>query len=329
MTCRHTGSLTWTTSLFLLLVAIARALLRAAQVGILGKVGFLISPKSVLEPVRTLEFNGKQLAPAAMAVENKLGVIGGIAALWLLGIAQNRLSGRMAAGLLGKLEWAVRTNAGMALFVAGGHCWKLNDCCYFRTGIRRARMTAIAFALTPQSFAFWPWLPQLPSAECFFFSDAAERSVKGRYRIGVVRGGRRWRSRKAPKWVTTLQQADLYAAVFALRLGCYMRLPYVVAATDSDVCRAQILGLRGGIFLRGQQRLLRRLLWLRSWNDRPLRGFRVGTELNPADPPGRLGSFRTQSDVTDNVKRRQVAWKGESNRFVCLEFLPRFAWRLR
>ena len=42
-----------------------------------------------------------------------------------------------------------------------------------------------------------------------------------------------------------------------------------------------------------------------------------------------LGSFRTHSDVTDSVKRRQAAWKGERNRFVCLEFLLRFAWRLR
>ena len=57
--------------------------------------------------------------------------------------------------------------------------------------------------------------------------------------------------------------------------------------------------------------------------------FRVSTGLNPADPPSRLGSFRTHSDVTDSVKRRQAAWRGEPNRFTCLEFLPRFAWRLR
>ena len=57
--------------------------------------------------------------------------------------------------------------------------------------------------------------------------------------------------------------------------------------------------------------------------------FRVSTGLNPADSPSRLGSFRTHSDVTDSVKRRQAAWKGEPNRFTCLEGLPRFAWRLR
>ena len=224
---------------------------------VLGRAGFLISPKSVIEPVRTLDFIGQQFSAATMTVENKPGVIGGVVALWLLGIVQNRLSARLAARLLGKLEWAVRPNAGLAPFVAGGHCWKLNDFCDFRKGVRRALMTAVAFALTPQCFAPWPWLPQLPTAECVFFTDAAERSTKGRYRIGIVREGRRWLSRKAPKWITTLQQAELYAAVYALRLGCYMRLPYVVVATDSDVGRAQILGMRGGIFLRSQQRLLR------------------------------------------------------------------------
>ena len=221
---------------------------RAEPSRVLGKAGFLISPKSVIEPVRTLDFIGKQFSAAAMTVENKPGILGGVMALWLLGIVQNRLSARMAARLLGKLEWAVRPNAGLAPFVAGGHCWKLSDFCDFRKGMRRALMTAIAFALTPQCFAPWPWLPQIPAAQCVFFIDAAERSKTGRYRIGIVKEGRRWLSRKAPKWISTLQQAERYAAVYALCLGCYMRLPYVVIATDSDVGRAQILGMRGGIF---------------------------------------------------------------------------------
>ena len=215
---------------------------------VLGRAGFLISPKSVIEPVRTLDFIGKQFSAAAMTVENKPGVIGGVVALWLLGIVPNMLSARLAARLLGKLEWAVRPNAGLAPFVAGGHCWKLNDFCHFTKGMCRALMTAIAFALTPQCFAPWPWWPQLPAAECVFFTDAAERSTRGRYKIGIVREGRRWLSRKAPKWITTLRQAELYAAVYALRLGCYMHLPYVVVATDSNVGRAQLLGMRGGIF---------------------------------------------------------------------------------
>ena len=75
---------------------------------VLRAAGFLISPKSVLEPVRVLDLIGKQFDAAAMTVENKPGVIGGVVALWLLGIARNRLSSRIAARLLGKLEWAMR-----------------------------------------------------------------------------------------------------------------------------------------------------------------------------------------------------------------------------
>ena len=224
-----------------LVSAVGRCRLRVAArrvSPVLGKAGLVISPKSVIEPVRTLDFIGKQFSAAAMTVEIKPGIIGGVVALWLLGIVLNRLSARMAARLLSQLEWAVRPNAGPAPFLAGGRCWKLSDFCDFRKGMRRALMTAIAFALTPQCFAPWPWLPQIPAAQWVFFTDAAERSRTGRYRTGIVREGKRWLSRKAPKWISCLQQAELYAAVYALRLRCYMRLPYVVIATDSDVGRA-------------------------------------------------------------------------------------------
>ena len=110
-----------------LVSAVGRCRLRVAArrvSRVLGKAGFLISPKSAIEPVRSLDFFGKQFSAAALTVENKPGIIGGVVALPLLGIVQNRPSARMAARLLGKLEWAVRPNAGLAPFVAGGHCWK-------------------------------------------------------------------------------------------------------------------------------------------------------------------------------------------------------------
>ena len=94
-----------------LVSAVGRCRLRVATrrvSRVLGKAGFVISPKSVIEHVRTLDSIGKQFSAVAMTVENKPGIIGGVVALCLLGIVQNRLSARMAAPLLGKLEWAVR-----------------------------------------------------------------------------------------------------------------------------------------------------------------------------------------------------------------------------
>ena len=150
----------WITYLEDVLVsAVGRNRVRVAALHVscvLGKAGFLISFKSVIEPVQDLDFIGKQLAAAAMTVENKLGVVCGAVALCFLGIVQIKVSRRMAAQLLGKLEWAVRPNVGLAPFVAGGHFWKLNDCSDFRKGMRSALMTAVAFALTPQSLAPWP-----------------------------------------------------------------------------------------------------------------------------------------------------------------------------
>ena len=50
-----------------------------------------MSPKSVVEPVRILHFMGKQFSATTMTVEKKIGVIGGVVSIWLLGILQNRL----------------------------------------------------------------------------------------------------------------------------------------------------------------------------------------------------------------------------------------------
>ena len=56
--------------------------------------------------------------------------------------------------------------------------------------------------------------------------------------------------------------------------------------------------------------------------------FRVCTDVNPTDAPSKLRTFHTHGDVTECVKLRQAAWKGELNPFMCLDFLPRFAWRM-
>ena len=105
-------------------------------------------------------------------------------------------------------------------------------------GVRRSLMTALAFALRPQRYSPWPWLPDRPSEGCVFFTDTAERRKPGRYMIGTVRARGRWCSYAAPAWIGTLQQAELYAVLFAMRLGCYMRLPYAVVGIDSDVSRS-------------------------------------------------------------------------------------------
>ena len=57
---------------------------------VLGRAGILISPKSVIEPVRALDFIGKQFSAATMTVENKLGVIGGVVALWFWALSKTR-----------------------------------------------------------------------------------------------------------------------------------------------------------------------------------------------------------------------------------------------
>ena len=182
-------------------------------------------------------------------VENRPKLGGGGVALWLLCLVHNRLDERGAAGLLGKLEWAARPNAGLAPFLSGRYCWKLSHLCDFNSSLRRFLMMAQAFALPPQCFAVWRHFPSKPSDACIFFTDAAERGFAGSFRIGIVQTGQPWRSYKAPAWVCTLQQAEFFTVVFAFSLGSCTRLPYVVVGTDSDVSWARVTEVRGDIFL--------------------------------------------------------------------------------
>ena len=117
----------------------------------LRRAGFLVSAKSVVELVRVIDFIGKKFDSTAQSSEIRPGLMGSVVALWLLGLVHNCLSERMAARLLGKLEWAMRPNAGLAPFVSGGQCWKLTDYRDVLGGFRRSLLTVLAFALNPNA----------------------------------------------------------------------------------------------------------------------------------------------------------------------------------
>ena len=67
---------------------------------------------------------------------------------------------------------------------------------------------------------------------------------------------------RCPRWVTTLQAADLWGWMQGVRLATDMKWPRVCVGSDSTVARCQIQGQRGAVFCAGQQRILRALLWL-------------------------------------------------------------------
>ena len=89
----------------------------------LVKVGFLISLKSDLNACRELDFIGKNFDSWACEISNGTGMMVGIFALWLP-LDSSPFSYRNMACLLGRLEWALRSNACLGPFFGGPHMWE-------------------------------------------------------------------------------------------------------------------------------------------------------------------------------------------------------------
>ena len=64
----------------------------------------------------------------------------------------------------------------------------------------------------------------------------------GVYLAGVGGGSRSW---KCPRWITTLQQAELLCLLKACQLASYMQLPILYLGTGSWVSHCQSVRMRG------------------------------------------------------------------------------------
>ena len=113
--------------------------------------------------------------------------------------------------LLGRLEWALRPNAGATAFLASAYQWLMGDHIYCGLSLLRSLMTAIIFALLPQRLQpdNCPALPREGVADKYIlFCDAAPSPDGRRFFMGVYLPSGGFRHWRCPKWVKTLQQAD-------------------------------------------------------------------------------------------------------------------------
>ena len=103
------------------------------------------------------------------------------------------------------------------------------------------------------------------------FSDAAE-SRRGLFRIGITRRYGPYKSFLCPKWVTTLQQGELWGVYTALKIAVYIsenarnkgvaERRAIPVGTDSEASRYQVMHGHASTPLAAHQRILRRLFWL-------------------------------------------------------------------
>ena len=154
------------------------------------------------------------------------------------------------------------------------------------------------------------------------FVDVAPRRKRG-FHFGFFVLPRGIRSYTCPVWIDSLQQAELFA-IFQVKLAGYLKWSRVLVGSDSFVARQQVTSLRCASGLRVQNRLLRRLFWWQQWSAMGLAYFYVHTELNPADPPSRMGRFHSASACRDSAIGRYERWKGLDRPFPYFTAVPPF-----
>ena len=80
---------------------------------------------------------------------NRQGLLVGILGLWAFAVIE-LFDSVLMSRLLGRLEWALRPNAGAAAPLAGAYQWMQGSHFRCRLPLLRSLMTAIIFAILPQ-----------------------------------------------------------------------------------------------------------------------------------------------------------------------------------
>ena len=192
----------------------------------------------------------------------------------------------------------------------------------------RPLLTAVVFAVLPQCYAGQPYVwrgPPCSVQDFIIFADAAPRP-NGGFCYGFVVPGSGIRCYKCPAWVASLQQAELLALVQAFKIAGYQGWRRVAVGSDSMVARSQVLGLRCGMSLPVQNRILRQLFWWRRWSRVRLAVFYVPSDKNPADPQSRRPRFVDREACMRAADDRYVVWKALQRPFPYFRSGAPFPW---
>ena len=297
----------------------------------LRRAGFIISIKSEPKPVRAISFIGKHIDSKQRTIQNAKGGVQSALRAWVRAVGRGTVEPRRLRKLLGQLCWLSRPGAGLSCFMAGSYRALEAGSRVFTRGMARGLGTVLVFSAVAHTYP--PERPKNPTAEhsprtdgIQFFTDAAE---EGRgFRVVIV-GATLHRSSRCPQWIRTLQQAEFYGVYMACKMAVYMGWKVVTVGTDSEVSRCQTMGMRAAAGCPVQQRILRRIFWLRLWSNLQIGTFWVESALNPADPMSRLKSLPSRKAAIQAAEERRRQWSGTPQRYKHLEYLPRSPWMLR
>lgn len=256
----------------------------------LEHAGFLLSPKSLLDPQPSAPFIGKLIDPANGSISSLPAYYAGIVFQWL-SLATGPYTFRKASRLLGKLIWLSNPRRRILPFLAGPYA-------ALRFGPRRCSRTSSNFTracLEALSMTFASWHPPPPSllpaaSATRYYADAA-RTPWGLFSAGIWSPQMGCRFFFCPPWVLTQQTAELFAAFKALSLAAYRRDLSIHLFLDNHAAIFSLLRGKARSSLAPQNRLLRRVCYLLHWSGLIAALHYIPSSLNPADPPSRWWAY--------------------------------------
>ena len=271
----------------------------------LQSAGFMISPKSELEPATCITFLGKRLDSVRRSISNRVEMLEATLPMWLKGVGTGRMPPREMACFLGRLQWLFLPLGVASPFLVGAYTALLRRSPIFGCSLARATGIVLLFSFPAHALR----APSHTRIHTFCF-DAAPCSK--RFRIGVVGAPGFYRSYVCPRWVRGLQQAELFGVYGALKAAVGCRLTSVAVGIDNEAVHTQSASLRASTDCPMQLRLLRRIFWLRAWSGVQLTVFRVPSVVNPADPLSREHQMLSRASMLSLAQQRRAAW-GESD----------------
>ena len=200
---------------------------------LLRLAGFIVGEKSETSPTECIGFIGKQIDTRAGTIGNATGALVGAFRSWVRGVGRGRLPTSAMERLLGKLCWLGRPNAGLGAFLVGAYTALRQGKGLFGRGVAKGVATVLLFSCVPQ--AADP-LCDCGQAPWEVFTDAAPEGSG--FRVGIVGEVGFYRSMRCPAWVSSLQQAELFAVYMVAKLATYRGYASVTIGSDSNVSRS-------------------------------------------------------------------------------------------
>ena len=257
----------------------------------LEKAGWVVSPKSSLDPSDRVKWMGKVVRGDQGGVQNAPTLQAHLVCCWLR-LATTGYSDKALRRMLGKLQWALRPGRGAQPFLAGAYRW-LNQ------GPSTAKCTppkVLRGLLEGIACALVPWVPHgtLGSTDTFY-CDAARQGQN--YYVGIWGDSLGIRIKRLPDWVATQQAAELAGIVETVRTGAYRRVQFLRIYGDNMSSLFSAMKGRAATACDAQNRLLRQLQHTLRWSGAVVELLWVKGELNPADVPSRSRSYDSPDDM--------------------------------